>query len=420
MRRATALLLLLALPVLADFAEEWAQRWREWNYARPIELNRAQEASEAPRLASAIVPRELYARAQPSLADLRIVDDTGAEVPYLLHVFRGRREVRWRDAVLLEPSFVPGEYTQVILDTGPNPTPHSSLELSTPATDFFAWAQVAASDDARQWRILRERLPLYRFREPGHSGSQTLSYPETLARYLRVRIFEPGSPFAVTGGRVAQEISEEPERATFAVAFTPQPGAMERHSVWVADFGDASPPVSEIAFTVREAEFHRSVSIYASDDGESWRLVGSEAIYRIQRGGQISEQLRVRFPETAARYIRVAVFNRDDPPLQDPTLEIAGTPRRVFFRAAPERRYWLLYGNRNARKPEYELARLISDTELRGAEQAQLGAELLRPGFAEFAGQRPWTERHPMVLWSALALVVVVLGYLAIRSLRAA
>ena len=420
MRSPAAILLLVALPVLADFHEEWIRRWSEWNYARPIERKGTEAAREEIRLLSVVVPREVYARAQRSLADLRIVDDTGAEVPHLLHAFHGRREVRWRDVVAFEPSFVPGRYTQMIVDTGPQPAPHNSLELSTPDTDFFAWAEVAASDDAHNWRILRERLPLYRFREQGHAGNPVLSYPETRSRYLRVRVLLPDKQFAVTGLRVAREIVEEPERVPFDVSFTPQPGALERHSVWVADFGEFVPPVSEIDFTVREAEFHRPVSVFASDDGEFWRTVGSDAVYRIRSDGRISEQLHVRFTETAARYIRVAVFNRDDAPLQEPVLKIAGTPRRIFFRAGPARRYWLLYGNGKARKPEYELARLIPDTELRSAEAAQLGAELLRPGFAGRTDQRPWTERHPLVLWSALGLAVVVLAYLALRALRTA
>jgi hypothetical protein len=35
------------------------------------------------------------------------------------------------------------------------------------------------------------------------------------------------------------------------------------------------------------------------------------------------------------------------------------------------------------------------------------------------AGQRPFTERHPVLLWVALILVVGTLGFVALRSARA-
>ena len=35
-----------------------------------------------------------------------------------------------------------------------------------------------------------------------------------------------------------------------------------------------------------------------------------------------------------------------------------------------------------------------------------------------FADPRPFTERHPNLLWIALAIAVIMLGYAALRALR--
>jgi len=37
---------------------------------------------------------------------------------------------------------------------------------------------------------------------------------------------------------------------------------------------------------------------------------------------------------------------------------------------------------------------------------------------SNYADPRPFTERHPNLLWLALAIAVVLLGYAALRALR--
>ena len=50
---------------------------------------------------------------------------------------------------------------------------------------------------------------------------------------------------------------------------------------------------------------------------------------------------------------------------------------------------------------------------------AQLGAETLNPGFQPPPeADRPFTERHPEVLWIALIAVICALGVVALKSSR--
>jgi hypothetical protein len=49
-----------------------------------------------------------------------------------------------------------------------------------------------------------------------------------------------------------------------------------------------------------------------------------------------------------------------------------------------------------------------------------LGPEVSNPAYTGRPDDRPWSERHPIVLWIAIIAAVVVLGGLALRSMRAA
>ncbi len=411
---------LLSLLLFFQAAAPLPAPWEHWLYSRSIELPPA----EAAHLVSVTVPVEIYGHVQSQQADLRVIDDNGQEVPYVLYSKQRVEQRQWRNAKLEDLGYVAaGQYTHAIVDVGENPEPHNSIVLDSPETNFFAWVEVAASDDRRTWRVLRERAPIYRFRQDTLEGNQVVTYPESRARYLRLHIsLQQDKPFQLHGCRVTQEVVEEAERVQLPVSGVADASAPAQQSWWRFDMGARDVPVSEARFETSSAPFHRAVQVSASNDGKEWWLVGSGEIYRLSKGEQQpapqvagQEVLRVEFSEVLTRYLRVAVFNRNDPPLEGLTVAVLGTPRHVVFNQQPGRRYRLLYGNVMAKRPEYELARLVNSKQMEAAAAGGLSAEESNPNWSD---PRPWTEKHPWVLWAALGVAVVVLGGLALRSLR--
>jgi hypothetical protein len=87
----------------------------------------------------------------------------------------------------------------------------------------------------------------------------------------------------------------------------------------------------------------------------------------------------------------------------------------VIFRPRENRAYRLLTGNARAATPQYDLARTL---------RIQPSDELLKltldpeEATRNYADPRPFSERHPNLLWLALGLAIVLLGYAALRALR--
>ncbi len=403
---------LLSLLLLAQAASPLPTMWEHWLYSRSIEL----PATQTAQLVSVTVPVEIYGHVQAQQADLRVIDDNAQEVPYVLYSKQRVEQRQWRNAKLEDLGHVAGQYTHAIVDVGESAELHNSVALDTPETSFFAWVEVAASDDRRTWRVVRDRVPIYRFRQDTIEGNQVVAYPETRARYLRLHIsVQEDKPFQLLGVRVTQEAVQEAERVPLPVIGAAETGAPVNQTWWRFDLGARDVPVSEARFETSSAPFHRAVQVSASNDGKDWWLVGSGEIYRLQKGEQQQEALRVEHSEVLTRYLRVAVFNRSDPPLEGLSVAVYGTPRHVVFNQQPGRRYRLLYGNIMAKRPEYELARLVNAKQMEAALAGALGPEQTNPDWSD---PRPWTEKHPWVLWAALGLAVVVLGGLALRSLR--
>ena len=418
MKKSLALALLVFWYLAPAVRAQIPDAWENWLYFRPISL----ESTAEPRLVRLTLPLETFGHAQKSLADLRVIETNGKEVPYVLHARVGKEERQWRQGEIADLGFSPGEHTQLVVDVGSDHDAHNSLEIQTGVNEFFAWVEIAASDDRGSWHVLQEKAPIFRF-DDTREGHTVVSYPDSRARWLRLKILETERRFAVYGCRIAYEIVEAPELVDLPV-LEPDLDTVSRESRWQVDLGIAHVPASSVRFQAgpsEQAEFHRTVHVYASIDGEDWRRVGQGNIYRYPKPGASDQEqdqrtsLQVRFPETRGRYWRVDVLNRDDAPIEGLRPWLEGTPRHVVFRQQPGASYRLLYGNSRTSAPVYDLARITPREELEVAVVGKLGPEATNTGYLS---PEPWSERHPIVLWFALGFAVAILGLLALRSLR--
>src|SRR5258708_4050710 len=192
-RRILSLLLVLAGLGASALSTDLPSAWRAWMYSRAI------DSGHSNILNYITLDREVFVHSQNHLADLRIIDDLGNELPYEL---RNRlvppSQPPGIPATIRENSFVPGQFTQVLADLRAHSSFHNSIRVPTPDAYFINLLVVAASDDAHAWRIVKPRAPISRFRKEKLDGSQTIRYSENNARYLRLPSQEPAHQFPVT------------------------------------------------------------------------------------------------------------------------------------------------------------------------------------------------------------------------------
>lgn len=393
--------------------------WKNWRYSRAIEL----PATDSARLVEATVADEIFFRSKASLEDLRIIDGQGNETPYTIFTLDGATKIEQLAATVHEKSFTPGEYTQAVIEIKGDAPFHNSLEIETGEQNFIEWVSVEASDDARKWRIVQERAPIFRFVKDGRDGTRVVHYSENNARYLRVRIFDGDKQFPISGAVVFHETSEPEERVPIgAVQITPDPHATHGESVWIADLGGAGLAVSEIRFDVAPMEFVRCVNVSASSDNKTWGTFASAQIYRFHqafRGDKVQEQLIVPVPYAGAgdRYWRITVENGNDAPLAGASVRLYTTPRHVVFEQQPGKNYSLIYGQERAAAARYDLGQRVDVKQQEAAVPGKLGPEEVNTAWVD---PRPWTETHEIFLWGVLVVAVLVIGFTAIQSMRRA
>jgi Protein of unknown function (DUF3999) len=413
-RRILFFSLVLAALGAALLAADLPPAWRSWLYSRSIE-------SPHPDVLNYLtIDRQTFAHSENHLADLRVIDDLGNEQPFeLKNRLAPPPQPVSLPATLRENSFVPGQFTQIVVDLGDRANFHSSLHVQTSESDFINWVQVAASDDAHVWRIVKPRAPISRFRKENLEGSQTILYSENNARYLRLRIQEPAGQFPVTGVEVFASPGiekEEPSAAAVLAMRPPDSAGSPSQTQWTIDLGSTTIPVAELNFDTNQSEFYRAVRIQTSLDQKEWQPAGGGEIFRYAAGGSIEESLRVRCYETwGARYWRVEILNASDAPLSSVRMSVAMSLRFVLFRPRESRAYRLLYGNDRVSAPQYDFARTLRIQPNEVLLHLNLGSE---ESTTNYADPRPFTERHPNLLWFALGIAIALLGYAALRALR--
>jgi hypothetical protein len=427
-RRILTLLLVLAAP--SAFSADLPSAWRSWLYSRSI-LGIPADMRDPVSLR---IPWDLFVHSEAHGADFRIVDEAGREIPFFLFSAQtGEPKTQVRPSQVIERSFVGSQFTQIVIrvtDRPPLDESHgvtlkqldaepwfNTYRISTSESDFMYWVETAVSDDAHEWRVIDARSPISRFRKHQLEGNQTVQFEGySNQRFLRVRIFSPEHQFSVDNVEVlSQDSKSEPERSSIPSVFKPDSSADPTESRWLADLGTSNLPVNEVDFSAAQPEFYRAVRISTSEDNKDWSYRCAGEIYRFRQDEKLRESLRILVPEIFARFWRIEIVNANDQPLANARMEIKGLPRRLTFPVEPGHSYRLLYGNQKATSTQYDFGRVFGRSEKKVLVLAQLGTE---EGTTNYADPRPFTERHPNLLWLALGLAIVLLGYAALRALR--
>jgi hypothetical protein len=136
----------------------------------------------------------------------------------------------------------------------------------------------------------------------------------------------------------------------------------------------------------------------------------------VRNGRKIdSENYAVSISLRDHKDFRVIIHNGDDAPLKITSVALRQYQRRIYFEAPAQSQLALYYGDDKLQQPEYDYARLFQPD---NAVAAALGPETANTAYTGRPDDRPWSERHPAVLWGAIVAAVLVLGALALRSLK--
>lgn len=425
-----------AMPAMAFDAAGWARRCE-------VETGDAvwNDASGSAQFARLPLTPEVLDLSLPDGRDLRLVDNDGALVPYVVHRERAVAETRvvWRPVALINRTYVPGEYVRVVLDFGTFVEKNRvRVRLSGPPSCRRAVLEGGATVEA--WEHVLDDAWLVRLPSSGQgAGQDTLTFPANTFRYLRLTVFlTPGDPAKID----LQDVEGAFVETALAKDLIPIPVSVTkidlddklRQSKLDFDLGhrNLSPVRLDVAF--QEPYYYRAYQLFGRDTlvapvnrftdsalteeqrETPWQFVDAGVLYRVPSRGGVSETAPITLGGCTYRYLQLRIDNRDDAPLVlAPPVTAYRRGANLVFEYDPAHTYALYFANPKARSVEFDLARSMPDVTDRPLPELRLGvAEALAP----IEPKAPWSERHAILLWSALLVAIAALVGLIAVNLR--
>jgi hypothetical protein len=343
--------------------------------------------------------------------DVRVVDESGREIPYAIDP--QQKASPMRAVALIDLGFVPHAATQAVADLGASAALVDAITLvidEARRPTYFERVAVDAGDDRKTWRIVVTDALIYRVAQDNGKGNQTVSFSPTRSRWLRIRVLNPHAPFPLTGASVGNAVPAE-AFADLPIAARPDPSAAPATQAWTFSGSVALRPAA-VSFGAASTTFSRAVLVQSSDDAKTWSPVGDGTIARY---ADHTAALSFAFSEQTAAHIRVVVQNGNDAALPIAP-HLLAVPHDIVFEAVPRHQYRILSSNAAATKPVYDLGARLAHQKWSAALAA---IEPTRPN-PDFRDARPVTERYPWLLTAAIAAMAIVLGFFALRTIRKA
>jgi hypothetical protein len=321
---------------------------------------------------------------------------------------------------------------------------YSNIDLNINAHDFIATVRVSGSQSQSGSTVTNlGSYTIFDLTRQKLGRSTVLHLPQSDFRYLHFRIDGPIRPDQITGLSTGRLSAGEPQYVTVATSSTVL--QKDRDSI-IELTVPANVPVHRILLTPgpQPVNFSRDVTVTIARSIARTPIEAEERlppintagnllrIHSTQNGHKIDEEhlsLDALYDlpyytngfaytvgqATAAKWT-IAIHNEDDVPIDLRSVTLQMIARNLCFDSAPGTSYKLYYGDAALDAPRYDYASLfVLD---KNAASLALGREEPNPQFENRPDTRPFTEKHPALLWIALIAAIFILGVIALRSSR--
>ncbi len=372
-RSATSVRCLLALFTVLGIAQANAAPLNDWPSRQSLEVT-------APGLVRVALPAETFDAAQASLADLRLLDPAGAEVPYLIERPRATtRTLRPQEGWQV---FLEANRTRIEIDVKLSGQ-LTAIAVETAAPEFLKAASLTGTANGVA-RVLLSGHPV--FRQSGGAAQLRLKLPDGAWTHLTLTLDDTRSkPIPITGIALQETDSPAPapELITATISERIEGAGETRLTV---NLGAAHVPLAGLRFHTGEPLFTRRVSVLTRQWENSEvreRLLGGGTIYRVAVAGQ-TDTAQLDLPldiQPPTRELVLVIDNVDSPPLAVEAVEAIRRPIPLVFLARQSGAFHLFSGNPRIVAPRYDVAGLSSQLKNANIALLRLGSLGANPDF---------------------------------------
>lgn len=366
-----------------------------------------------------ILPGEVFGKVSADLNDIRIygINSTGdtIEASYVLQLKAEkivRREVNFR--LLNTSSNTKGYFYTLEV---PAEQAVNQLYLEFNKQNFDWQLRLEGSHDQKEWFTVVEddRILSIKNTETDYQYTKVI-FPDTKYRFFRLQIKSNENPDLsaikavfeelITGRLNSYELANQK-------TITEKKKRQTIHEVQLR----SAFAVSTVQLKVNDTfDYYRPVTIeYVSDSIKT--ELGWKYRYLPLTSGTLSslEQNELRSESTILKKLKITIADHDNMPLTLESVVVKGYVHELLVRFTEKATYFLVYGNKDAGKPNYDIEQFVSkvpDTVsyLNLSEEQKIDkkdASTKKPLFRD----KRW-------LWLLMGIIIFVLGWFSLRMIR--
>jgi hypothetical protein len=408
------------------------------------ELDRGAATGE--EILAVLLDSDIYAATRDGYPDLRILDDRGAMVPYLLEPVAQRRTTQVRQpcaSKVVSLHVDEGKGLEIVVELDEKAPGATGVTIRTPLVDYERRVRVYGSRTGVDWAPLVSEGAIFDYSRFMDVRNRDVALPANDYRRfklvvehelddrespLRDLIRGRGEgkkdeqveitqilrrPFRIDGVDLWRtvETDRESKAETFPYAtagLRVEPDAKQKVSR--VEIKSRREPLTRLSVSTASRNFSRSATVLIPvQQGmrTDWVEVGRGTLSLIQFRAFRRAELRVDFPEQRQERYQLVIENADNPPLEITGVEAEGTGYRLVFLRTEGRTYRVEYGSDTAERPKYDTAAVLGSLQ-KGFQPVtvKLGPQVANPGYKTVRGPRNILNS---TVFLALAIVVMVL-----------
>lgn len=364
-----------------------------------------------------VLSPELVGLSANDARDLRLVDSTGQEVPYVLRIATaGPVRTRFLPYPLLRNEALP-QRTEVEFERPGDHQP-DELQLWIRPVEVRKKVRITGSDDRVNWYMLKDEHVVAQGAR-GNPPHQVLDVriPRSDYRYFRITLNDSLTPpLRILGVGRFTEMALAARYTEARVQWTQQDTA----NGTVLHVRSGHPvPVERITYVVKDTlPFQRrgqlvvTRSITTRKGRKETTRQRDEPIDGFIMGSTLPTE--IIFPGTHENEFRLMIDNGDDRPLRFSDLRVYQMERTLLAHLEPGMAYRFTTGDAAERSPTYDLAR-FNDLLIIPVDTLAHGAVAAIP---QAPTKGPVFDPSKWWIWALIILLMAGMGWMAVRMMR--
>lgn len=347
------------------------------------------------------------------LSDLRILTENKTEVPYQIVTRNPETKTEDLPVKMLNLSLTKQNETY-FLGYIENPRVfYNEIDILTGDENFYRQVQVLGSMDGKGWNVIRGDAVIFSYHREETIRHTKITFPDSNYRYIGVKIMNNNEkPLKIAGMKVFYQKTE--------------PGIEVPISTWISKKEDDNKkrerivlinlysnfPARKINLATPDKNFQRKVEVFVKHGGKDWERWTDTVIFNFDTDKIKESNLDINIPEVFTKEIKLVIKNYDSPPINITGVSASGYRKDLIFKLEGRLKYYLFWGNPQAKTPQYDISELIARHGIKDIKIFHLEMQNKNPKFTSPEKRLPFTERYKYLLYGVVAVVILGLIFL--------